>query len=472
MQKKYSDGFQILSPEPPVCLILQFKPSDPDFPFDLDSLQLQLSIPENYPSEPCSIEIRNQEFPSDIKLNIEQSWNKRASTAYKNKPMLLGLLKWLDNNLEKLLINEDRNEFFKLAQKGIQIIVNKKEEDSVPKEPQEKKEEGWISYILQKQQNILSELPKNKPDPEMNEEQEIYPSNEQQSINTYATVTAHKGTQIQAIGLQFQGMGIIECKKLVMVINCLRCKEQIQIELSPQETYAVECIKCHDPHIVSFRPDKMHETSAVVGYLDISGCIPFDFLESRFEGSCFECSSGIVFKKVPFTGAEQVKNCLSCHTKVLLSIQRLETIKIRAVRAPPPEIIVKKAKQKKDPNMAGIKVGSPLPKEGTCKHYSKSHRWFRFPCCGRAFPCDVCHEEQNQDNHEMLWATRQICGFCAREQTISNKACICGVNFENSRSSHWEGGKGCRNPVLMNRGDNQKYRNQNKTTSNKAKYSS
>lgn len=38
----------------------------------------------------------------------------------------------------------------------------------------------------------------------------------------------------------------------------------------------------------------------------------------------------------------------------------------------------------------------------------------RFPCCGRAYPCDVCHDE-DQD-HPMELATRMICGYCAKEQ--------------------------------------------------------
>jgi len=29
--------------------------------------------------------------------------------------------------------------------------------------------------------------------------------------------------------------------------------------------------------------------------------------------------------------------------------------------------------------------GTPLPNNGTCKHYKNSCRWFRFPCCGKYF---------------------------------------------------------------------------------------
>ena len=37
-------------------------------------------------------------------------------------------------------------------------------------------------------------------------------------------------------------------------------------------------------------------------------------------------------------------------------------------------------------------TGTPLANKGACKHFKKSYRYFRFPCCGRAFACPVCHE--------------------------------------------------------------------------------
>jgi hypothetical protein len=114
---------------------------------------------------------------------------------------------------------------------------------------------------------------------------------------------------------------------------------------------------------------------------------------------------------------------------------------------------------------AGMKLGEPLPRNGACTHYSKvsesagclarcphtrsprrvpawpawpeadswrcagcgvcgvtlqSLRWLRFPCCGRAFPCDVCHEQATGGSAgacaELPWANRMICGMCAFEQ--------------------------------------------------------
>ena len=47
-----------------------------------------------------------------------------------------------------------------------------------------------------------------------------------------------------------------------------------------------------------------------------------------------------------------------------------------------------------------------------------SVRVCRFPCCGKAYPCDICHDDAEKD-HEMKYANRMICGFCAREQVLA-----------------------------------------------------
>lgn len=71
-------------------------------------------------------------------------------------------------------------------------------------------------------------------------------------------------------------------------------------------------------------------------------------------------------------------------------------------------------RQRRLPKDPAIQEGKPLPSFGTCKHYKKSYRWLRFPCCGKAYPCDACHDA-NED-HEMKLANRMICGFCCKEQ--------------------------------------------------------
>ena len=38
----------------------------------------------------------------------------------------------------------------------------------------------------------------------------------------------------------------------------------------------------------------------------------------------------------------------------------------------------------------------------------------RFPCCGKVFPCNVCHD--STEDHPMERANRMIRGYCSKEQ--------------------------------------------------------
>merc|ERR1712151_244218 len=94
-----------------------------------------------------------------------------------------------------------------------------------------------------------------------------------------------------------------------------------------------------------------------------------------------------------------------------------------------------------------IRVGTPLPMQGACKHFRRSNRWLRFPCCGKAFACGECHDAVA--DHEFEWATRMICGFCSRELPYrKDGACACGKNLTRGHSRFWEGGLGCRDRTV------------------------
>jgi hypothetical protein len=102
--------------------------------------------------------------------------------------------------------------------------------------------------------------------------------------------------------------------------------------------------------------------------------------------------------------------------------------------------------------------GRPLPERGVCEHFKKSHRWLRFPCCGLAFPCPVCHDGAQSHPHER--AKRMLCGHCSREQPFNNAPCVaCGEDLcvRAARTSHWEGGAGQRVQALLSSKDRRKF---------------
>ncbi|KRH93423.1 CHY zinc finger protein [Pseudoloma neurophilia] len=98
-----------------------------------------------------------------------------------------------------------------------------------------------------------------------------------------------------------------------------------------------------------------------------------------------------------------------------------------------------------------LRKNEPLPQNGTCKHYSKSFRWFLFPCCNKFYPCDDCHNENEQ--HPMILANRTVCGWCSNWQP-----CLCSKDSKKGNKSHWNGGKGTRDKTTMSKKDKQKYK--------------
>ena len=132
------------------------------------------------------------------------------------------------------------------------------------------------------------------------------------------------------------------------------------------------------------------------------------------------------------------EHCHTCHSLCKLHLTKVHFETVGGGTEAKKSVSAVKAEKKK-----GEGVGA-LPRTGLCKHYRKSHRWLRFPCCDKAYPCDRCHEEENEDGHEMAWANRMICGYCGTEQHYSNKPCRCGRELTQGTTEHWEGGKGCR----------------------------
>lgn len=119
-------------------------------------------------------------------------------------------------------------------------------------------------------------------------------------------------------------------------------------------------------------------------------------------------------------------------------------------------------------------MGEHLPRNGACEHHKKSFRWFLFPCCGLAFPCDECHMQAHKqdpsihgDKEPSTTASIIICGFCSfkfsaqRFKDGTDVICpSCGkaLNHVSRQTSFWEGGQGTRDHQLLSRNDSHKHK--------------
>ncbi|KAF2202918.1 hypothetical protein GQ43DRAFT_368044, partial [Delitschia confertaspora ATCC 74209] len=87
--------------------VLEFhlKPSDPDFPFDMDSLNCVLRVPLDYPKgEAPSLKVTNPDMPRGYQINVEKGFD--GIVAGKPSATLLTHLNALDRQLEELLTRQ------------------------------------------------------------------------------------------------------------------------------------------------------------------------------------------------------------------------------------------------------------------------------------------------------------------------------------------------------------------------------
>lgn len=215
---------------------------------------------------------------------------------------------------------------------------------------------------------------------------------------------------------------IVVCGRINVQVECNRCKKTCNM------TGSVSCPGCGSllemRYIASFDLE-------FLGFLNLRNCRFVCFNPAAYQFNCDKCSMNYETDELGIGSAFRLK-CYGCSADMLLKI-----IGIRFIQ------------QKKDT----LKAGQPLPDKGTCKHYKKSYRWFRFPCCSSLYPCDICHDEESGHAHQM--ANKMVCGLCSREQGVNN-TCECGMSLKKS-AKFWEGGKGSRNKATMSRKDSKKY---------------
>lgn len=332
--------------------------------------------------------------------------------------------------------------------------------------------------IEQKQEQVQEE--KNATDADKNEgyvqNLKITPPEKRVAVETEPDV---KGTQICLDDLFLHEVGTLVAHRLVCQIECDNCPLKFDTTLS-LDSPAIQkwCPRCSVLHHILMRPVFAHSQSNVLAYVDTENCSIVDVLPSDMLATCLDCGCEALLERVaPRQRSEQA--CFSCHIKLAVMAKRfvagqLEGLSSRRSNSPD-RSAVKAArgskKGAKEPTETFV-LGQPLPRNGACDHYKHSLRWFRFQCCGKAFPCDVCHDSSDCPEANLgKFASRMICGLCSKEQSSSVKVCSCGndVAAKKTASRHWEGGTGCRDSLQMSRWDKHKYRGQTKTESKKFK---
>ncbi|XP_030621897.1 uncharacterized protein si:dkey-24l11.2 [Chanos chanos] len=460
--------------------------TDPDWPFDLKEIDIMVSFPDNYPQEVFTVDVpEDQDLPSVMGRHVQQAsqeWlqAKHATGQLMGKVELLfrPYLRWLDRSMERLFTEGARQlkKEIDMEKAGIQFVpyqqlqavVLKKTADGKPDaEPDDPAHSGESEGESEEEEEDDGE--------EGMEHAELGSDGEEgrsRQVENIKSSEPRRGTEIKLQGLSLgENTATVVARNITVSLQCSRCKVTSDLTLSGRVPCTAQCEKCGAGISATFRPSMLHHYSDVLGYLDLNGAVPVDLVLQACDlvVGCLSCSSEDIVQNVSY-GQNKETNCQHCHSKLALNVDSTSFKYIQPQSRKPAGQSGSAAFGRQYFRDPAVQRGKPLPDKGACRHYKQSHRWLRFPCCGRAYPCDVCHDE-DQD-HLMELATRMICGFCAKEQPYSNdKPCVScgGMMTRTAYTSHWEGGLGCRNKAKMSRNDRHKYLNTCKTVSRKAK---
>ncbi|KAL6601863.1 hypothetical protein U3516DRAFT_602534 [Neocallimastix sp. 'constans'] len=546
LERRYRTSFKMIENIPAYTKVaFDFSPTDPEFPFELESMNVELLIPMTYPIGACKMtKITNNDIPPHLINNIINMFNRKANI--KPRLPLVNLMNWLDFNLEDLLINKPQEpsvviSFVSNTKKPEDEVKesenkdknntdsNKEKEDNDDENSNDNEEEEEDDDNDDDENNSVdlndidfdNQISDDDDEEEDDDQDALYSENKNNNLThgyeeedndvdieegdenenairpTALSSEVPKGIHIRLPNIKITGISLLQCVGLSVTLKCDRCRNTIDFyEVRPMgqlklrstnnkeenkkeeekpyivnSVYWKHCKTCRQAIGIRYRSEYLTPFSLAIGYIDLEGCMPFDFLPSNFVIQCDKCNTD----QPAINGVKRSQDndvfCKKCYNHMVLNIDLIRYVKFAQTEklddeGLPSATRVKLRKKKEKEQSLGIILGQPLPNKGVCEHYKKSYRWFRFPCCGKIFPCDICHD--NHSDHESKWANRMICGFCSKEQPFSDKDCSCGKSLTKKAVSHWEGGKGNRDSSTMNKRDKQKYSGMNKTISKKA----
>ncbi|XP_076444010.1 uncharacterized protein LOC143282295 [Babylonia areolata] len=481
--------------------IISFSPTDPDWPFDVKVFELQVDIPSDYPFEMMTVTLpAEQDLPETVRRYLEVSveeWldDKERQLADSGQVELVfrPFLRWLDRNIEDAVTEGLKQLKRELVAKaaGLEFISAKQlqkqypapsyssddkdndddNSDEAETESDSQDEDTSSDYDESDEDdnNESGDDERAKEEDQSRGEQKGQRS-QQDKVKAMMVEPERRGTEVMLKNLQLkESAATLYFEKVCLMVQCERCKATSEFMATPGRVNVVQCGQCSQTQMATYRPAMAHHFSAAVGFLDLDACVPHDLilLKSSAVVACIHCSKDTRPGAVT-VGQAQDHWCRVCHHKLRVATDGVRFTQLEPSKTPQSlkglvKVVV--PTRKRVPKDPAIQEGKPLPNFGTCRHYKKSYRWLRFPCCGKCYPCDVCHD--SKEDHEMVFANRMVCGFCCREQPYAaERPCKgCDMNLTRVHTKHWEGGQGCRDKISMSRNDKHKFKNTNKTLS-------
>ncbi|KAI9252479.1 hypothetical protein BY458DRAFT_589835, partial [Sporodiniella umbellata] len=452
LEARFCDSYKLRTYDT-LSLILNI--NDADLHYDLKPFQLKYIVPILYPLEPCSIDIENKNVDETRK-----SWVRSAFDGHDRSLTLFEKLNWMNSHLPSwwttpVKVEEKKPTLSASAPSFVpaSVLRPRKMEDFkrnkvvIVNDPSLLLGQDDDDSLQSESDSDLGDSDHDPSEPFEESQEPIYP----------AQPLVRRGIDIRLVEPILDNVQLLRCRHLNVVVQCSSCKHSTAVErLQPEKEEGqtshtrtpterwFTCATCSSAIGLKFFGALVHPGAHSLGLLQTSGCTVQDILPSSFLGTCGTCLTDMTSAtSLSFHSSPQTLSCFDCHGKMTLGLNAYHLVKLgdESLKTGTPQMLKKKKKREE-----GIVLGQALSNQGTCAHYRKSKRWFRFPCCHRLYACDVCHDSHEDHSYEI--ARRHVCGLCSREQAIVlGKPCPCGQTFEKvvHKGAFWEGGKGVRN---------------------------
>lgn len=430
---------------------------------------IQLYVPTSYDIEPCSIELLG--VSGEGVKNVEAAFMKRAQESPDST--LLAHVNYLASNIHIMATQPAEPPAPpkpEVLPEIVPEVVQQPEEQSSQNKDIIDTEKSHVKIIARPVEWNVA--PRGEDDETESDDEDDSSFSDTDSgtdggkeealdENKTSSTLRERGIMLSFPSLDLHNVELLELQSVSLTVKCERCKDLTTVSnisnnvlADPPQLRSERCKKCATQFSLGFRRDIMHANSIRAGYLDLEGCTPFDLLLSPFAPTCSLCST-VHAPVSAVRGDAAMAICRECHAHLSFTIKETKFLRISAA-AP---LSAGTLPRKKPKDSLGIVAGTELPRTGRCRHYGKSHRWFRFSCCDKVYPCDRCHDAVEKD-HVQEFANRMICGFCSREQNYRPEECgICRRVLTGKKGrGFWEGGKGTRDPNKMSRKDPRKYK--------------
>jgi hypothetical protein len=443
LKQKYR-RFKNISTTFPYRFSIDFVPQD-EINVDFDGVKISFAIPEKYPHEPPIVEqvetaTNGRPIPRVVLQHLSEALNAATKRIYKpGNVVLTQIMQYLENNIQNLITGNPRvlqayiiDEFDGSSKRRYAFVadtpvITKSEKAEVHKEgdesSNEESDDGYESDESDDTGPTLYSLQVQPP-----------------------SVSSHSGPNDVCLvfeGVDMKQISVFECTELNLVAHCNRCDHPADVKnLTPTHDFMHDCSNCTKQMEMHFYPHAIMAVSLqqqnIFAHIECAGCTLFDTLPTcKFAGLCFECSHMNDLDSIKLRAANDVE-CRNCHANMSLVVRQLSKLPAKnfvqeeGTQGSTAQQALRK--KKKPVGAIGITPGTPLPHFGTCKHYKHSQRWLRFPCCGKAYPCDICHEEACTLAGEEAWANRMICGHCSTEQSIAGTCKACNKSLTKRRA--------------------------------------